>query len=393
MKPSIKIILFTPQNIIYLFIIIASLLSTDTASSCSIIGYNGDHPCKEFILEGLSRLEYRGYDSAGIAILEDKTHNMFCTRAVGKLENLKQKLSTDLHDGCIGIGHTRWATHGPAVERNAHPHLDTSNTLAVVHNGIIENHDLLKQQLQAQGCDFRSDTDTEVITHLMRVKLDSTNKKNPSALLATLVDVAHSLQGSYAFVACMKDLPETLILMRKGSPACIGIGEGEMFVASDFLALAGKTNKIVFMPEGSIAILKKDSFGLFDMDGNTLQPNVQTLDTNPEMYEKLGHEHFMLKEIYEQRTIIHGLVAYCRSLGDSVWPASGYDTQTGAELKASAFARLRNLLACGAHRAILFRKFLQYSDLCALGIRIQIYALLSRRWKFVYRCFTIRRNG
>jgi glutamine---fructose-6-phosphate transaminase (isomerizing) len=302
-------------------------------NACSIIGYVGTKPCKEFILEGLTRLEYRGYDSAGIALIDK---HLFCIRAEGKLENLKRKLASDARDGTIGIGHTRWATHGPAIENNAHPHIDSNGTMAVVHNGIIENHAVLKEQLLELGVAFRSDTDTEVIAHLMRSKLD----KNGD-LLPALVEVAHALHGSFAFVTCFEEMPDTLVLMRKGSPACIGIGENEMYAASDFLALAGKTEKVVFMPEGSMAILKKDAINLYDTDGNPLTPVVQTLQLNPDLYEKLNHEHYMLKEIYEQRTVIRRLVDHCRTLGDSVWQQLGMTSEEAKGIK-----RI-HLLGCG----------------------------------------------
>lgn len=355
---------------ISVFFIAAQMLNP-MAWGCSIIGYVGTHPCKAFILEGLSRLEYRGYDSAGIAFLDSPNNNLICTRSEGKLENLKNKLAHNSCDGFIGIGHTRWATHGPAIERNAHPHTDSNNTLAVVHNGIIENHFALKQQLQESGCVFRSDTDTEVISHLLRAKLDGRSDK--SLLLPALVDVFNALQGSFAFVACVQEIPDTLFIMRRGLPACIGIGEEEMFVASDFLALAGKTDSVVFMPEDSIAILTKNALDFYDKEGKPLPAETQTLHVSPELYQKLGHEHYMLKEIYEQRNVIHGLVAHCRTLGSSVWSQMGMTAEQARNLKRV------HLLGCGTswHAARIAQFF--FETIC----NIPAYVHLASEFRYM----------
>lgn len=320
-----------------LMIFIYLVLLNTCGWSCSIVGYVGNRPCKDFIIEGLSRLEYRGYDSAGIAYLDADGNSLICTRAAGKLQNLKAKAALDSHDGCIGIGHTRWATHGAATECNAHPHIDTFNTLAVVHNGIIENYLALKEELLKQGCLFRSDTDTEVIAHLLSSKL---NGKQDN-LLEALVDVGYSLQGSFAFVALLSQVPDTLVIMRRGSPACIGIGERENYVSSDFLALAGKVNKVVFMPENSIAIVSGNKLELFDSRGEPLELNIEEIAVDPQIYEKFEHEHYMLKEIYEQKMVIGNLIDHCRKLGDNIWKQLG---MSSAEAK-----RIRriNLIGCG----------------------------------------------
>lgn len=312
-------------------------------NACSIIGYVGENDCKAFVLEGLTRLEYRGYDSAGMAFLDSDINNLVCTRAEGKLDNLKAKIGQEAREGHIGIGHTRWATHGPAIEKNAHPHIDTNNSLAIVHNGIIENHQTLKQKLQLEGCSFQSDTDTEVIAHLLRTKLNfaELNGNDHKALLPVLIDMSKDLEGSFAFVACMKDFPDTLVAMRRGSPACIGIGHNEMFIASDFLALAGKTSEVVFMPEDSIAIVTKDQLKLFNKQGNPIDFSIQKIDLNPDMYQKFGHEHYMLKEIYEQRNVIQDLIKYYRTHGDSIWDQLGMSREQAFNLK-----RI-NLLGCG----------------------------------------------
>lgn len=357
-------------------LLVSHLMLCPVAYACSIIGYVGEQPCKEFILEGLSRLEYRGYDSAGCAILERHSQALICTRAVGKLENLKAKLSRESHDGYIGIGHTRWATHGPAVERNAHPHTDMHGTLAVVHNGIIENHATLRLELQQQGCIFTSDTDTEVIAHLLRTTLDSKQNSAESPahrLLDALLSLANTLQGSFACAACLQEQPGKLVALRRGSPACIGIGENEMFVVSDFLALAGKTDKVVFMPEDSIAIITKDRLTLYDTAGNELPAIIQTIQVNPELYQKLGHEHYMLKEIYEQRNVIQGLVQHCRTLGSSIWEQLHMTKEQACNLK-----RI-HLLGCGTswHAARIAQFF--FESIC----NIPTYVHLASEFRYM----------
>lgn len=319
-------------------------VTTASANACSIVGYVGEQPCKNFLVEGLSRLEYRGYDSAGIAFLQSGKDELICSRAEGRLENLKAKLKGEYSDGFVGIGHTRWATHGPALERNAHPHIDSKKSLAVVHNGIIENHLAIKEELLKLKCIFRSDTDTEVIAHLLRIQLDhskSLGLKGKHALLDALLAMGKALKGSFAFVACFEDMPHTLCVMRRGSPACVGIGDNEMFVASDFLALAGKTDQVLFMPEDSIAILSKDTFDLYDKNGQFLSKEIQTIDLDPEVCQKSGYEHFMLKEIYEQRNIICSLISHCHSNIDTIWQQLGMTAEEAKQIK-----RI-HLLGCG----------------------------------------------
>lgn len=312
-------------------------------SACSIVGYVGSNPCKEYILEGLSRLEYRGYDSAGLALLESDRNELICSRAEGRLEQLKAKIASDTSDGYIGIGHTRWATHGAAVECNAHPHIDSNNTLGVVHNGIIDNYLSLKEQLAKKDI-FRSETDTEVIAHLLRSKMDYWSSKAPEQknnLLSAVVDASNELQGTYAFIACLKEIPNTLVAVCKGSPVCVGLGKDEIFAASDFLALSGKTDQVVFMPKDSIALLTKDKLELYDSKGNALPYTIETISIAPEAHQKSGHEHYMLKEIYEQRNGIHALLAHCRSLGDGIWKQLGMTAEQARKIKRV------HLLGCG----------------------------------------------
>lgn len=333
----------TQHYAVFLFVICMQMFLSD-AYTCSIVGYVGESPCKKSIFEGLCVLEYRGYDSAGIAFLHSEHHDIVCSRAEGRLINLKNKLDQEPRDGIIGIGHTRWATHGAAIEVNAHPHIDSNNSLAIVHNGIIENYQSLKKELLKREAIFRSDTDTEVIAHLLRAKMDDWSTKNleeKEHLLSALVDVSKELQGSYAFLACMKEMPDTLVAVRKGSPACIGIGKGELFVASDFLALAGKVDKVVFMPEESIALLTKEKLELYDKRGNALAYTVETIHLDPMTYQKMGHDHYMLKEIYEQKNGIRNLISHCRNLGDTIWQQLGMTGDQARKIKRV------HLLGCG----------------------------------------------
>lgn len=308
-------------------VIICILLLDQSMEPCSIVGYIGDALCKAFIEQGLARLEYRGYDSAGFACL-DEQNNLIVLKAEGMLEKLKEKLKKDPRNGNVGIGHTRWATHGPATECNAHPHVDSFGNMAIVHNGIIDNFFQLKSDLQLQGHTFVSDTDTEVIPHL----LESALAKH-GTLEQAMIETVNTLKGSFAFLGIMTDRPDIMVVARKSSPLAIGIGDNEMFIASDFLAFAGKTNQVVFLPHESFAILTKNVISLYKFDGTPLPVVVKTIDVPPSAYEKFGHEHFMIKEIYEQRKAIHAAVAYYKSLGADVWKMLGVKPEYMRDLK------------------------------------------------------------
>jgi len=309
-------------------IVLGFVLLLDTASyPCSIVGYIGQNLCKEFIEQGLARLEYRGYDSAGFACLNEQKE-LIVLKAEGKLEALKKKLKANPHNGTIGIGHTRWATHGEASEVNAHPHTDENKTVAVVHNGIIENYFQLKRQLEQEGHVFLSETDSEVIPHLLQLHV----KKYPT-LQEAVMHTVKSLKGSFSFLGILPSNPETLIVARKTAPLSIGIGDHEMFVASDFFAYLGKTNKVLFMPDQSFALVTKDVISLYSFDGTPLPITLKTLDIAPEAYQKLGHEHYMIKEIYEQCKVIHAAVKYYKSLGSNVWKQLGITPEYARDLK------------------------------------------------------------
>lgn len=263
---------------------------------CGIYGYVGPRPLPEMLLRGLERLEYRGYDSAGLAVLP-RAQGMGVERAVGRVEQLRRQLLRSplatAADG-LGLAHTRWATHGPAVERNAHPQVDCGRDLAVVHNGIIENHDELRSLLIASGHRFRSDTDTEVVSHLIESYYDGD-------LVAAVQCALRQLRGSFAIgVIHAGAEPEKMVVARVGSPLTIGIGENEVFVASDVAPMLEYTRRIMYLDDGDLAVVCRDSVTVFDAGSRPAARAVVDLDWSAEAATKGGYEHFMRKEIDEQ---------------------------------------------------------------------------------------------
>ncbi len=262
---------------------------------CGIVGYVGNKQVVPLIIDGLRKLEYRGYDSAGIAVIDDE-HHLSLRRAEGKLRNLEEAIRLNPLDGNYGIGHTRWATHGRPTEENAHPHRDQSGKVVVVHNGIIENYLTLKERLQADGHEFKTETDTEVVAHLIGHYVDT---EGLSLELATRKTVAE-LRGIFALAIISVDEPDTIIAVREGPPVVIGLGDGEFFVASDIPPILAHTRDVFFLGDREIAVLTKDSVRVTDFDGNIVEPEQQRITWDPIMAEKGGFKHFMLKEIYEQ---------------------------------------------------------------------------------------------
>ncbi len=278
---------------------------------CGIVGYIGPQSAPEILLEGLRKLEYRGYDSAGIAaIWEGELH---CIRAKGKLINLQEKLEKLELPARLGIGHTRWATHGKPEEYNAHPHRDASGRLAVVQNGIIENYRELRESLQAKGYVFHSDTDTEVIPHLIADFLSqaepNTTPSNHSLLEAVRQAVQH-LQGAFAIAVVSADFPDELIVARQQAPLVLGFGQGEFFCASDTPALVPYTRAVLPLENGEIACLTPTGAEIYDFSGQRLRKTPRTLNWNPVLVEKQGFKHYMLKEIYEQPGVVRSCLEY-----------------------------------------------------------------------------------
>ncbi|MEW6117837.1 MAG: glutamine--fructose-6-phosphate transaminase (isomerizing) [Nitrospirota bacterium] len=257
---------------------------------CGIIGYIGSKNAIPIVMDGLKRLEYRGYDSAGIAFFhDDKIEVKRCKGKISALESITNTLATP---STLAIGHTRWATHGKPSDQNAHPH--RSDGIVVVHNGIIENYVELKRQLQEEGFVFTSETDTEVLCHLINKHAARTTLEG--AVRAALKEV----HGAYAFAAINEKEPDRIIAVRKESPLVIGLGEGEYFLASDVPAFLNHSREVIFLDNNEMAILHRDGVTITDLEGNILNKNVMTISWSPSMAEKGGYRHFMLKEIFEQ---------------------------------------------------------------------------------------------
>ncbi|MBR8836046.1 MAG: glutamine--fructose-6-phosphate transaminase (isomerizing) [Stigonema ocellatum SAG 48.90 = DSM 106950] len=280
---------------------------------CGIVGYIGTQAATEILLSGLEKLEYRGYDSAGIAtIWEGKID---CVRAKGKLYNLRSKLEQLETPAPIGIGHTRWATHGKPEEYNAHPHMDSSKQVAVVQNGIIENYRELREKLKAEGCQFVSDTDTEVIPHLIAKLLKESPSPSvpfsPSPFLEAVLKAVKELEGAFALAVISADYPDELIVVRQQAPLVIGFGQGEFFCASDTPAIIGYTRAVLPLENGEIARLTPLGVEVYNFAGVRLKKHPRLLNLNPMIVEKQGFKHFMLKEIYEQPGVVRAcLEAY-----------------------------------------------------------------------------------
>ncbi len=262
---------------------------------CGIVGYVGDKQVVGVILDGLKKLEYRGYDSAGIAVI-DENKKLTIRRAEGKLRNLEEAVRLRPLDGTYGVGHTRWATHGRPTEENAHPHRDCSGRVVVVHNGIIENFLPLKHQLQAEDHTFVTETDTEVIAHLIEKYLGEDGASLESAVRRTVAD----LRGIYALAIVSSDEPEKIVAVRQGPPIVIGLGQNEYFVASDVPPVLYHTRDVFFLGDGEMAVLTRDGVTVCDFEGNSVTPDVQRITWDPILAEKGGFKHYMLKEIYEQ---------------------------------------------------------------------------------------------
>lgn len=270
---------------------------------CGIVGYVGNKQVVPLIIDGLRKLEYRGYDSAGIAVVDDE-HHLSLRRAEGKLRNLEEAIRLNPLDGNYGIGHTRWATHGRPTEENAHPHRDQSGKVVVVHNGIIENYLTLKERLQAAGHQFYTETDTEVVAHLIGHYVDTEGLALEPAVRKSVAE----LRGIFALAIISVEEPDTIIAVREGPPVVIGMGDGEFFVASDIPPILAHTRDVFFLGDREIAILTKDSVRVTDFDGNVVEPEKQRITWDPIMAEKGGFKHFMLKEIYEQPRAVRDTV-------------------------------------------------------------------------------------
>ncbi|AVU78504.1 glutamine--fructose-6-phosphate transaminase (isomerizing) [Pseudomonas sp. Fig-3] len=326
---------------------------------CGIVGAVAERNITAILLEGLKRLEYRGYDSAGVAVFtnDEKLERM---RRPGKVSELEQALDAEPLVGRLGIAHTRWATHGAPCERNAHPHF--SDNLAVVHNGIIENHEALREQLKALGYVFTSDTDTEVIAHLLNHKL-----KELMDLTAALKATVKELHGAYGLAVISAEQPDRLVAARSGSPLVIGLGLGENFLASDQLALRQVTDRFMYLEEGDIAEIRRDSVQIWDIDGKAVERETVQYRDGAEAADKGEFRHFMLKEIHEQPAVVQRTLEGRMSQSQVLVQAFG---PQAAEL----FAKVRNvqIVACGTsyHAGMVARYWLE--ELAGIPCQVEV---------------------
>ncbi|WP_431495794.1 glutamine--fructose-6-phosphate transaminase (isomerizing) [Pseudomonas brassicacearum] len=326
---------------------------------CGIVGAVAERNITAILLEGLKRLEYRGYDSAGVAVFtnDEKLERM---RRPGKVSELEQALEAEPLLGRLGIAHTRWATHGAPCERNAHPHF--SGDLAVVHNGIIENHEALREQLKALGYVFTSDTDTEVIAHLLNHKL-----KDLLDLTVALKATVKELHGAYGLAVISTKQPDRLVAARSGSPLVIGLGLGENFLASDQLALRQVTDRFMYLEEGDIAEIRRDSVQIWDLDGKSVEREIVQYRDGAEAADKGEFRHFMLKEIHEQPAVVQRTLEGRMSQNQVLVQAFG---PQAAEL----FAKVRNvqIVACGTsyHAGMVARYWLE--ELAGIPCQVEV---------------------
>lgn len=314
---------------------------------CGIVGYVGYRPAKELLLEALHKLEYRGYDSAGIALLEGD--QLYLEKRAGKVSELTGHLSNRISRATVGLGHTRWATHGPPTDTNAHPHCDCHKKIAVIHNGIIENYLPVKEELQHRGHRFRSETDSEVIAHLIEERYNGKN------LLQAVREVLRLLSGAYAIAVVATDSPDEVVVARQGSPLVLGLGQNENFAASDIPALLNFTRQMVFLNDGEVALLRRDSVEIYDLDGRTIARSAQRIEWDVLTAQKQGYKHFMLKEIHEQPQAVANTLAnrYDLGTGRVILPELESLAQQIAQ------AHMVYLVAMGtAHYAALTAKYL-----------------------------------
>src|SRR5437868_13295654 len=261
---------------------------------CGIIGYIGPKDVVPVLIEGLRRLEYRGYDSAGVAVVRDGCVDL--RRSAGKLSNLESVIGSAPISGDYGVGHTRWATHGRPTEENAHPHRDCTGKIVMMHNGIIENYLDLKLELQAQGHTFVTETDTEIVAHLVEREMKDDGLENAVRRALML------MRGLFALVLISADDPEKIVTVRNGPPIVVGLGDGEFFVASDIPAILEHTRDVVFLGDEEMAVITRSGVQFTDYQGRAVSKTTQRVLWDPIAAEKGGHKHFMLKEIFEQPT-------------------------------------------------------------------------------------------
>jgi len=325
---------------------------------CGIVGYVGDRIATPMLLEGLKRLEYRGYDSAGVAIMNGK--GVETRRAAGKIARLEAAIANDPPQGTLGIAHTRWATHGPPTETNAHPHASQNGKIAVVHNGIIENATALKAGLEARGYVFKSDTDTEVLAHLIEVAYAGN-------LEAAVIEALRQCEGTYGLAVITSDEKDKIVAARKGSPLLIGVGDGEYFIASDASAILAHTRNVVYLDDGDVAVVTRDGYKVLDLDSAVLDKPVTRIDWDLQQIERGGYPHFMLKEIFEQPTTVENTMRGRLILEE------GFSKLGGLNISKEDLLKVDNIIitACGTswHSALIGEMMIE--ELCRIPVEVE----------------------
>jgi glucosamine--fructose-6-phosphate aminotransferase (isomerizing) len=310
------------------------------------------------LIEGLKRLEYRGYDSAGVAIMNGK--GVETRRAAGKIARLESVIAANPPQGTLGIAHTRWATHGPPNETNAHPHLSQNGKIAVVHNGIIENATTLKAGLEARGYVFKSDTDTEVLAHLIETAYAGN-------LEAAVIEALSQVDGTYGLAVISSDEKDKVVAARKGSPLLIGIGEGENFIASDASAILSHTRHVVYLDDGDIAVVTKDGYKVLDLESTVHEKPVTRIDWDLAQIERGGYPHFMLKEIFEQPTTVENTMRGRLILEE------GFSKLGGLNISKDDLLAIDNIIitACGTswHSALIGEMMIE--ELCRIPVEVE----------------------
>jgi glucosamine--fructose-6-phosphate aminotransferase (isomerizing) len=310
------------------------------------------------LLDGLKRLEYRGYDSAGVAIMNGK--GVETRKAAGKISRLESVIDANPPLGTLGIGHTRWATHGPPTEGNAHPHVSTDRSIAVVHNGIIENATALKAGLEARGFIFTSDTDTEVLAHLIEAAYAGN-------LEAAVIEALRQVDGTYGIAVISSNEKDKIVAARKGSPLLIGLGENEYYVASDASAILAHTRNVVYLDDGDVAVITRDGYKVLDLDAVTRDKPVSRIDWDLEQIERGGYPHFMLKEIFEQPTTVENTMRGRLILEE------GFSKLGGLNISKEDLLKVDNIIitACGTswHSALIGEMMIE--ELCRIPVEVE----------------------
>ena len=315
---------------------------------CGIIGYIGMRGATPLLLEGLKRMEYRGYDSAGVAVMNGS--GVETRKAAAKISQLERALATSPVNGDTGIGHTRWATHGVPNECNAHPHVDCKGDIAVVHNGIIENSGTLRKGLEARGHEFASDTDTEVIAHLIEEAFDEN-------LEDAVIEALWQIEGTYGIAVVSSKDKNKIVAARKGSPLLIGLGDGEYYVASDVSAILAQTREVVYLDDGDVAVLTRDGYTILNQRAQQLERGVSKIDWDLDQIERGGFDHFMLKEIFEQPATVEN------AMRGRLLPDQGTSKLGGLNMTDEELLKFDNILitACGTswHSALIGEHMLE----------------------------------